>query len=214
MSQIAVCVTPQTTDPHEYREQIERVAAFAPRLHLDFMDGAFAPVRSLNVAQAWWPKGVTTDIHLMYQKPRQYLETLIGLQPSMVILHAEAEGDTAAQLEYLKKCGIRAGVALLQSSQPGDHQKMIEVADHVLIFSGDLGHFGGTAALDLLNKVSLIKAINPAVELGWDGGANAENIQQLAQAGIDVINVGGAIQRAADPAQMYDTMIKSISGQK
>lgn len=211
MSIICPSVTPQTTDPKEYCEQIERVAPFAKRLQLDFMDGEFAPVHSLNVAQAWWPKGVEADIHLMYKKPRQYLETLIGLRPSLVILHAEAEGDLVAMLEYIKKCGVKAGVALLQKTRPADVKATLAVADHALIFSGDLGHFGGKADLGLLTKVAELKAINSRLEIGWDGGASQENIAELARGGIDVINVGGAIQRASNPREVYDTMVKSIS---
>lgn len=211
MSVICPSVTPQTTDPHEYREQIERVAPFARRLQLDFMDGEFAPVRSLNVAQAWWPPGIQADIHLMYQKPRQYLETLIGLGPDLVILHAEAEGDIPAMLQYLQKCNIKAGVALLQATQPATVAHCIEVADHALIFSGDLGHFGGTADLSLLAKVAAVKAMKPTIEIGWDGGASVDNVARLAEGGIDVINVGGAIQKAGDPQAVYDTMVESIS---
>ena len=42
-----------------------------------------------------------------------------------------------------------------------------------------------------LEKVRLIKAINPTVEIGWDGGANDTNARQLMEGGIDVINCGG-----------------------
>ena len=88
---------------------------------------------------------------------------------------------------------------------------LIESADHVLIFSGDLGHFGGHADLAMLRKVADVKAIHPGVEIGWDGGANADNVAELAAGGIDVINVGGAIQRADDPQSAYDTLVSKIS---
>ena len=62
-----------------------------------------------------------------------------------------------------------------------------------------------------LEKIRLIKAINSNVEIGWDGGANLSNIFSLSQGGVDVINVGGAIANATDPAEVYKAMCTEIS---
>lgn len=80
-----------------------------------------------------------------------------------------------------------------------------------MIFSGTLGSHGGTASLMQLEKVRLIKGINPNVEIGWDGGVTVDNAYTLRQGGVDVLNVGGAIAQAADPAQVYKTLISEIN---
>lgn len=211
MSIICPTVTPTTTDPHEYREQLERVQHIAPRLQLDFMDGDFASPRSTNLAQVWCPEGVTADIHLMYRHPLEYIETLISLHPSLVIIHAEAEGDLGGMLEHLQTLGVKAGIALLQDTSVNTAKNLIEIADHVLIFAGSLGTFGGHADLAQLDKVPQIRDIKPTVEIGWDGGANAENVRQLADGGIDVINCGSAIQRAENPLEAYQHLKQLIA---
>lgn len=202
---ICPCVTPATPDPHVYREQIERIA-FAPRIQIDLMDGQFAPNKNLNPVQVWWPDGVLADIHLMYQRPLEHLETLISLTPHLIILHAEADGDIEAALDHIKKFGIGAGVALLADTAVEAAHGVIERADHVMLFSGHLGFFGGQADLGLLAKIPLVRAINPRAEIGWDGGARRDNVAKLAAGGVEVINVGGAIQRAAHPRQAYDDL--------
>lgn len=203
MAIICPTVTPTTTDPHEYREQLERVIDISSRLQLDFMDGDFASPRILGIAQAWWPEGKTIDVHLMYRRPLEYIETLVSLHPSLVIVHAEAEGDLAGMMTHLQGLGIRAGVALLQDTSVESVKNLIEIADHVLIFAGSLGTFGGHADLTQLDKVAEIRAIKPGIEIGWDGGANETNVAQLAEGGIDVINAGSAIQRAENPIEAY-----------
>ncbi len=203
MSIICPTVTPTTTDPHEYREQLERIQHIASRIQLDFMDGDFASPRSTNLAQAWWPDDVIADVHLMYRKPLEYIETLVSLHPSLVIIHAEAEGDLAGMLEHLQGLGIKAGVALLQDTSVDSVKNLVSIADHVLIFAGSLGTFGGHADMTQLDKVPAIRAIKPGIEIGWDGGANATNVRQLADGGIDVINAGSAIQRAENPLEAY-----------
>ncbi len=208
MAVICPTVTALTVD--DYGRQIDRIAGFAERIHVDLMDGVFAPTRSVNPIQSWWPKDIQTDIHLMFKKPLEHIETLVSLKPSMVIIHTEAEGDLIGFLDHLKKFGIKVGVALLAPTMPDDVTSLIEHADHVLIFSGDLGHFGGKVDPVLLEKAARIREINPSVELGWDGGANEETVEMLASGGIDVINVGGAIQRSENPEEAYATLVAKL----
>jgi ribulose-phosphate 3-epimerase len=110
----------------------------------------------------------------------------------------------------LQAVGIKAGLALLPKSQPQDYVEEISHADHILLFGGELGHQGGTADLTVLGKVGDIRAINPTVELGWDGGITAENTPTLVEAGIEVLNVGGFIQHADDPKQAYESISKTF----
>lgn len=206
-----ICPTVLAADPHTFRDQLERVATLSDRLQIDLMDGEFAPSKSINPIQVWWPEGVSPDIHLMFQRPAEHIETLVSLHPNMVIIHAEAEGDLRGILEHYQKLGIKAGIALLQPTQPDDVAELIKQADHVLIFSGDLGHFGGAVDFKQLEKVAAIQQIHPGVEIGWDGGANETNVTKLAEGGVDVINVGGAIQRSQDPQSAYDTLVAKLA---
>jgi len=96
---------------------------------------------------------------------------------------------------------------------PSTVADLIRMVDHVLIFSGDLGHYGGNASLMQLEKVRLIKAINPNLEIGWDGGVSIDNAFTLSQGGVDVLNSGGAINKADDPASVYDKLVQEINKQ-
>jgi ribulose-phosphate 3-epimerase len=80
-----------------------------------------------------------------------------------------------------------------------------------MIFSGDLGKYGGTASLMQLEKVRLVRQIKPDVEIGWDGGISVENAYTLTQGGVDILNVGGAIATAEDPAGTFDALNKEIN---
>lgn len=204
-------ITVETNDPHHYRSQIDAVSKFATRIHIDLMDGVFAPTRSINLVQVWWPDGMEADLHLMLQKPSEHLETLVSLRPSLVIFHVESDGDIAACMKHLKRFGIKAGVGFLQHSEPARFVEMIEEADHVMLFGGSLGHFGGSADLKILEKIESILKINPHVEIGWDGGINADNIGQMRDAGVSVFDVGGYIQRSDSPKKSFQTL-QSIIG--
>jgi ribulose-phosphate 3-epimerase len=117
-----------------------------------------------------------------------------------VIVHAEAEGDFAQIAEPLRMAGIKLGLALLQKTGVENIQPVLDQLDHVMIFAGTLGHFGGSADLSMLSKVDKLKQLNSELEIGWDGGVTDLNVTELARGGVDVLNVGGYIQHAVDPA--------------
>ena len=209
MSVIAPTVLAESAD--DYKAQVERIHGFAERIHIDITDGEFAPTFTIGAAQIWWPQDWSADIHAMVARPSDHLETLISLKPNMIIFHAETQEDIVPILQHIKKFDIKAGLALLKSTVPSTVTAAIEAADHVMIFSGDLGKNGGTASLMQLEKVRLIKAIRADVEIGWDGGVNIENAFGLSQGGVDVLNVGGTIATAADPKSAYATLVSEIN---
>lgn len=209
MSVIAPALLAETAD--SYKEMVERIHPFAQRVHIDISDGEFAPTFTIGAAQVWWPQEWIADIHAMVARPSEHLETLISLKPHMIIFHAEVTEDIVPVLQHIKQFGIKAGVALLRSTVPAKVANAIQAADHVMIFSGELGKYGGTASLMQLEKVRLIRMIRQDVEIGWDGGVNVENAYSLAQGGVDVLNVGGALAKAADPQAAYTGMVNEIN---
>ncbi|NCS83060.1 hypothetical protein GW746_01430, partial [Candidatus Saccharibacteria bacterium] len=131
----------------QLREAIQKIKPFAQRVHFDISDGEFAPTFLLNETQLYWEQGWQVDIHAMVSRPSEHIPQLIALKPDLVIIHVETGEDTVAHLKALKEAGIRAGVALLKATVPSKVSDAIKAADHVMIFSGDLGKFGGTASM-------------------------------------------------------------------
>lgn len=211
MTSIAPCVMTETTE--KFLESVKKFEPFAMRVHIDISDGEFAPVILIDPDQLKWPSQWTVDIHAMVMNPMDYVDKLIALKPHTIIFHAETAIDLVPVFDMIKKAGINAGLALLKSTVPETVEEEIKAADHVLIFSGDLGHFGGTASFMQIEKIRLIKNINPKVEIGWDGGVSVDNAFTLTQGGVDVLNVGGAINNADDPARVYATLLEEIKKQ-
>jgi ribulose-phosphate 3-epimerase len=201
-----ICPTILAADAHDYQVQLNRVVGFAHRVQIDITDGVFAPTPTIAIEQLWWPKGLTVDIHVMYKEPAKVLDELIALKPHMIIVHAEAEGSFISIADKLHKNGIRVGVALLQKTSTHTIKPSLSLIDHVLIFSGDLGRFGGIADTTLLNKVKQLKEWKQDLEFGWDGGISDQNAQILANGGISILNVGGFIQSAIEPRQEFEKL--------
>ena len=202
-----ICPTITVENLADYRTQMERITPFTHRVHIDIMDGEFAPSLSPGPHEVWWPVGIKADIHLMFKSPAEAVKTLAKHSPNLIIVHAEAEGDFNEVINYCRQRKIKIGVALLAQTAPEKIMPALSNIDHVLIFSGNLGYQGGSHAnFELLNKARIIKARKPAIEIGWDGGVSNQNVAELINGGVDVLNVGGYIQKAEDPQRAYHSL--------
>lgn len=190
-------------DKDQYHQQMEKVAGFAERIQIDLTDGEFAKDHTIGPEDAWWPVGVEADFHLMYRRPDKAVDVILQHKPHMIIIHAEADGNFLSFVDKIRQLRIKIGLAILPQTSVESISRALNHLDHVLIFSGNLGQYGGHANLDLLKKVQALKHFKHDLEVGWDGGVNSRNISQLAFGGVDVFNVGGFLQNSTDPEHDY-----------
>ncbi len=201
MAEIVPSVT--AYDEKSYKHQMDNIAHIVDRIHIDLGDGKFEDKKTVSPEQTWWPASAKADIHLMYKNAAKALEILLPHHPYMVIVHAESEGDFGEVVEACQHYGVRVGVALLQQTSVRLIADALNVIDHVMVFSGNLGHFGGQYDRALIEKVLQVKRLKPEIEVGWDGGVNDQNVSELVFGGLDVLNVGGFIQNSPDPERAY-----------
>jgi ribulose-phosphate 3-epimerase len=210
--QPTICPTVTAEDAAQYKQQMERIEPFAQRIHVDVSDGQFAPRKLLRFDQIWWRGNRTIDLHVMYKHPVDHTEIMLALNPRLIIVHAEAEGNFPWFAEELHRHGIEVGLSLLPSTTIAKVADSLPLIDHLLIFSGNLGHFGGEVDLGLLSKVKKARELKPTIEIGWDGGVSDQNAAQLAAAGVDVLNTGGFVHNAVDPAAAYQRLVVAARG--
>lgn len=200
-----------TENIDQYKERIEQLTPFAQRVHVDVTDGEFAPTFTVSENDVYWPANWKVDIHAMVARPSEHVQQMVAKKPYLIIFHAEASEDLTQLIQYVRGQGIRAGIALLKTTVPESVKSYIEMVDHVMIFSGNLGHHGGEASMMQLEKVRLVRQIRSNVEIGWDGGVSIDNAFTLAQGGVDVLNVGGAIAKSADAASTYQQLVAEVN---
>ncbi|HZP55179.1 MAG TPA: hypothetical protein VFB03_00180 [Candidatus Saccharimonadales bacterium] len=199
-----ICPTITAYSEGDYRKEIEKIVHIAHRIQIDLTDGIFTKQKTVSPEQAWWPVGFTADFHLMYKNPITAVQKILHHKPNLIIVHAESNGDFSQVVGLCKHHSVKLGIALLPDTPAETIISRLDEIDHVLIFSGNLGYQGNSHAdLLLLDKVKLLKREKPAVEIGWDGGVNDQNISQLVFGGVDVINVGSFIQEADSPQKAY-----------
>ena len=211
MASLAVTVLAET--PADFAARIERVKPFVQRLHIDLGDGELVPTKTIGLAQVYDIDDVPTDLHLMLKDPVAQLESIISFGPSLVICHAEATGDLAGFFSQLREVGIKVGLALEAQTSVEQVRDRLSDLDHLLIFTGDhIGYNESHFQPESLAKIAQAKAINPKLEVGVDGGINLQTAEQALSAGADVINTGGFVHDAPDPAAAYAQLAGVVEG--
>lgn len=182
-------------------------SAGASVLHLDVMDGHFAPNISFGVpviASLRKRTKMLFDTHLMIQEPRRYAEAFVGAGADHLTFHIEVTDDPKATIEHIKALGASVGVSINPTTEIDAIMPILEEVDLVLIMSVWPG-FGGQSFIDdVLPKVEALRnRLGDHQRLEIDGGVDSRTIGRAAAAGADTFVAGTAIFGAADPAKAY-----------
>jgi RpiB/LacA/LacB family sugar-phosphate isomerase len=221
-SSIEILPTLLTNNPNVFRELTQNYHTFTDRIHFDFLDSSLPSTTStLSLKSLTTLTGFNFDVHLMTNRPEKYYDDIVNINPNLVIFHltndtpiTEEAKTNLQNIVTMLKLGhnIKVGLAIEKSTSLINIKTLLKSLDHVMLFSGHLGHYGGEADLNLLQKIPQLKKINPFLTIGWDGGVNASNITNIAKSNVNTINVGSAISRAPDSSKSYFDLLNLISG--
>ncbi|MCU1265547.1 MAG: ribulose-5-phosphate 3-epimerase [Acidobacteria bacterium] len=188
-------------------EEIQRVEqAGAGILHVDVMDGHFVPNITVGLPVVKALSRVTKlpiDAHLMISEPGRYAAEFVKAGARMVSVHVEADAHLHRTVMSIKTAGALAGAVINPATPLESLQEILEFVDYVLIMSVNPG-FGGQkfipTALDKVRRLRhLIDQRGLPVRIEIDGGVDLKNIQQVVEAGAEIIVAGSAIFGAEDP---------------
>jgi len=199
----SVAPTINATTPEDYARRIDNVKAFVTRLHIDVGDGVFTDVKTIGLSQVYDIDGVPFDLHLMMTHPESQLEDIISLQPQLVIVHYEAQFDRDSFFKELRSMDIKVGIAINTETTVEQVKDILPTIDHLVVFTGRLGHNAGEFRGDCLEKIAQARAINPNLEIAVDGGLDQETGRQAVEAGANLLDVGSFIHDAPDPEIAY-----------
>lgn len=201
-------------------DEINKVEnAGANILHLDVMDGHFVPNITIGppvVASIRKSTRLVLDVHLMIERPENFLEDFIQAGADWISVHVEADRHLDRTLNFLKEKGVQAGVALNPATSVGSLDEVLHLLDYVLIMTVNPGFGGQKFIPSTLEKIRKLKrlaksdAYRGRIEV--DGGIDAGNLSRVLDAGADIIVAGSAIFGREDAAEAILEM-KKIAGQ-
>jgi ribulose-phosphate 3-epimerase len=179
-------------------QAIER--AGADWVHVDVMDGHFVPNLTFGpkmVADLHKATALPLDVHLMIERPDDWVDRYVEAGATYVVVHIEAVKDVRGTLARIRKRGARAGLTLNPETPVDAVIPFLSDIDLLLVMSVHPG-FGGQKFIEsALDKVRLVRRAlderKVSAELEVDGGIKVDNAARVADAGASVLVAGSAV---------------------
>ena len=184
-------------------------------LHVDVMDGHFVPNLTVGplIVEAIRPvTKLTLDCHLMIENPDAYIPQFVNSGADVITVHVEACPHLNRTIQHIKSLGVKAGIVLNPATPLGAIEEILPDVDLVLLMSVNPG-FGGQSFIPSLYRRA--RTLRSWIERGGynclieaDGGIKLDNIQNVYDAGVDVVVSGSGVFGTANPAETVREMLR------
>ncbi len=180
-------------------EEINNIEkAGADWVHVDVMDGHFVPNLTIGAPVVKSLRPVTElplDVHLMIERPEEYIKDFANAGADYITIHIEATKDPKACLQEIHNLGCKAGISLRPGTSVETILHLLEFVELVLVMTVEPGFGGQSFMKDQIEKIEILKneiskkKLNVLIEI--DGGVNLETAPLCKKA--DVLVAGSYV---------------------
>ncbi len=199
MSQRNIKVAPSllACDFSRLGEEIRAITeAGADMIHCDIMDGHFVPNITFGspvLAKLRSVCRIPLDVHLMIERPEDYVESFVDAGADIISFQIEATRHPHRLIRRIQNMGCKAGIVLNPGTPEVTISYLAAMVDMVLVMSVNPG-FGGQAFIpEMLGKIRNIRAMIGDRDLEVDGGIDENVAPAVAAAGANVLVAGSYI---------------------
>ncbi|MDX1674964.1 MAG: ribulose-phosphate 3-epimerase, partial [Longimicrobiales bacterium] len=189
-------------------------------IHVDVMDGHFVPNITIGVPVVAAVREVTDlplDVHLMIERPGDYVDAFADAGADGLTVHQEAAVHLHRTVEAIRHHGLRAGVSLNPGTPVSTLDEIAPYIDLVLVMTVNPGfgnqRFIPTSTAKVRSVAALLDAAGRTdVEIQVDGGIGPDTAGEVAAAGATVLVAGSAIYGGPGTVAENIAAIRSAAG--
>ncbi len=178
--------------------------------HIDVMDGEFVKNNTIDLMLEYceYLKSITNvplDVHLMVQDVEEFIKGYAIFEPNNITFHYEACKNKEELLKFvnlIKENNCKVGVSIKPNTEAEKIYDILPYIHTVLVMTVEPGQGGQKLIKETIEKIKKLKKYiqenNLDTEIEADGGINLENVDELKNAGCDIIVAGTSIINSKD----------------
>jgi ribulose-phosphate 3-epimerase len=199
-------------------EQIDYLLNAGARVfHFDVGDGHFVkpitigPIVLRSISDVVHRRGAVLDCHLMVENPERHIPQIADAGGDSITFHLEVSEDPGRLVEQARGLGLGVGLAFNPESSVEDAAAAAGGVDLVLCMSIHPGYSGQAFLPESLERIRELRSRLPeAIYVQVDGGITAENVDDVREAGADLIVAGSAIFDREDLPRAYRRLTQAL----
>lgn len=199
-----------STDPVQERQKVLEYAkslqGIADFIHCDVKDGIFVSSKNFDadlVANINSHSLTMLDVHLMCKEPYKMIDGYLKAGANIVTIHYEAFADKnqiIASVNKIKNANALCGIAIRPETEVKNIKMYLYAFDVILVLGVEPGASGQKFIPETLDKIKqldkLRKENNYSFKIEVDGGVCLENVEEIINAGGDILVSGNYVFKA------------------
>ncbi len=188
--------------------------------HIDVMDGKFVEGNTYHKMFEYssYIKRISNlplDVHLMVEDIKKIVDDFLSVEPNIITFHLEACKDKQEILDiikYIKDNNCKVGLAVKPSTKIEDVYEFLPYIHMCLVMTVEPGKGGQTLIPQTLEKIKQLKKHidenDLEIDIEADGGINLATVENVKNAGANILVAGTAILLAKDYKVIIDDLKK------
>jgi len=171
-------------------EAVALADAGASALHIDIMDGRFAPSLTFGpatVAALRSHAEIPLEVHLLVESPEDYLDDFLAVGADRILFHIEATRHPYRVLDRLREAGCHAGIALNPGTSEDELEFLAEGVDSVLVLGVSPGDLAATFNTNMRRKIENVRALLGDRAVAVEGGLDLASAAEAVRAGANIV---------------------------
>lgn len=207
-------------DWNEIEKKIELIRPFAKVVHVDIIDGKFAPASPSQGGPnttfldpspfTKYSQEIFLELHMMVENPIQYLKPFADVGFKRFIGHVECLRQMADQAEFIAQAQLlgEVGLAIDRPTPVSEIKVPYGDLDCILIMTIKAGQSGQTFNPQCLEKIKILRSAqnNIRISIEVDGGINDVTIVEAKNVGATRFVANSFIFKAQNPQEQYNLL--------
>lgn len=189
-------------------KKIELVRPFAKKIHIDLLDGIFAPNKTWIDPEPFkkYTKDIAFEVHMMVDNPLSIVQSWATAGFTRFIGQVEKMPDIPSFVAAVEQIG-EVGLAIDAPTPVSILLPFLQDLDFAFVMTVKAGFSNQSFLPNMLEKVAVLRSTDAFLPIEIDGGVTDETLAQAkAKGATRFVTTGFLYNQGENPEKQYQTL--------